>query len=60
MMEEKQKLIDITKKIGSIFKNTEIGFVENRDIIDYFKNKENAKLIQKQFFLGPGEKDNVL
>lgn len=49
-MKEKQKLLDIIKKTGLKFKNIKISCVENEDIIEYFKNKENAKFIQKSFF----------
>jgi hypothetical protein len=57
-MEEKEKLNDIAKKIVSEFKNIKISFVENKDIVNFFENKENAKSAQLEFFFEAVKNEN--
>ncbi|MDY0131481.1 MAG: hypothetical protein RBR53_02320 [Desulforegulaceae bacterium] len=50
-MEEKEKLIDISKKIGLEFGDIKVGFVDKTDMVKFFKNKEESKLSQMEFFM---------
>lgn len=57
-MKNNNSLFEIIKNISRVFKNTKIEMVDNEDIINFFKNKENAELIQKKFFFKIDEKEN--